>query len=319
MQMSEQVDQLGAAMAAAQGEFTTAERDYTAKVTTKKGSDYSFNYADLAAYLDVCRGPLSKNGIAVFQEPVAEGRKARVTTLIVHKSGQWIKFDPLELEVAFKEQGETPTPQEMGSLITYARRYSQSAALNMASEADDDGNAASGNHSTTGKRAKPPCPQCARADFVYEDRQKGGFFCWKQKGGCGHNWLPVDEQPPADDHPPKKEKAKPAPSNPPLPKDPDGNFDHVGSFKKRLAAAQTTTGLNDLLDFLKKNKGQMGGSYQSLIMDWFVAAIDRAEPADKARFAEIEKLLQAAKKGLPGDWWMPLGTRMDSRREKAAA
>ena len=210
MKKSEQLDQLAAALATAQGQFTAAERDYTAKVATRKGGEYQFNYADLAAYLDVCRGPLSENGIAVLQEPVADGRKARVTTLIVHKSGQWIEFDPLELEVAFKEQGETPTPQEMGSLITYARRYSQSAALNMASEADDDGNAASGNQAQTGKRhALPPCPKCGEntAVIIGKPEYGGGYVCFGKKGGCGWKWQPGHEhdvQPPPDSDPVKR-------------------------------------------------------------------------------------------------------------------
>ncbi len=204
MKKSESISALGAALAKAQGEFTAAERDYTASVKTRKGADYQFNYADLAAYLDVCREPLSKNGLAVIQEPVACGNRAKVTTLLVHSSGEWIEFEPLELEVAFKEPGEIATPQEIGSAITYARRYSQSAALNMASEQDDDGNSASGNRADTKKREpKPSCPECGKPDHVYEDRQKGGFFCWKTKGGCGHNWLPGGEQ-----EPPKPEAPK---------------------------------------------------------------------------------------------------------------
>lgn len=208
MKKSDSISALGAALAKAQGEFTAAERDYTANVKTRKGSDYQFNYADLAAYLDVCREPLSKNGLAVIQEPVACGNKAKVTTLLVHSSGEWIEFEPLELEVAFKEPGEVATPQEIGSAITYARRYSQSAALNMASEQDDDGNSASGNHASTSKRGpKPSCPQCNSNDYVLEEReQPGHFFCWRNpqrgKHGCGHKWGPTTE---VENEPPKPE------------------------------------------------------------------------------------------------------------------
>lgn len=208
MKKSDSISALGAALAKAQGEFTAAERDYTANVKTRKGSDYQFNYADLAAYLDVCREPLSKNGLAVIQEPMACGNKAKVTTLLVHSSGEWIEFEPLELEVAFKEPGEVATPQEIGSAITYARRYSQSAALNMASEQDDDGNSASGNHASTSKREpKPSCPQCNSNDYVLEEReQPGHFFCWRNpqrgKHGCGHKWGPTTE---VENEPPKPE------------------------------------------------------------------------------------------------------------------
>lgn len=213
MKTSESIDKLAEALAAAQGEFTAAERDYTAKVATKKGGEYSFNYADLAAYLDVCRGPLSRNGLAVVQEPIADGQKARVTTMLMHKSGQYILFDPLELQIAFKEAGETPTPQEMGSAITYARRYSQSAALNMASEQDDDGNHASGNAAQTGRREPlPACPKCGKQKSVIPGKAEygAGLLCWKgstKEEGCGHKW--ETESYPFNDKHKKPADAKP--------------------------------------------------------------------------------------------------------------
>lgn len=50
---------------------------------------------------------------------------------------------------------------------------------------------------------RPVCPACGSSKFVYEDKRKGGFFCWKKpeqgKHGCGHNWNP-DAEP---DTPPK--------------------------------------------------------------------------------------------------------------------
>ena len=53
------------------------------------------------------------------------------------------------------------SPQEFGSLLTYLRRYSLSALLGIATEADDDGAAANGRESKlahTFDPAPPPAP-----------------------------------------------------------------------------------------------------------------------------------------------------------------
>jgi hypothetical protein len=201
MRTSEQINELAGALAKAQRAFTAAERAHIAKVTSKKGegSSYSYNYADLQAYLDVVREPLAMNGLSFVQLPTVSGDVASVTTLLMHASGQFIESDPLTLSVDH-DQDRRPTPQAVGSTLTYCRRYSLSAITGMASEADDDGMAGSGVQGEAGKRApKPECPKCHSNQYVYEDRQKGGFFCWKKpvdgKNGCGHNWLPDDEQP----------------------------------------------------------------------------------------------------------------------------
>lgn len=195
MRHSEQINELAAALAKAQGEFTAAERDYTAKVETRKGGSYSFNYADLAAYLDVCRKPLTENGLAVVQSPTALGNVVTVTTMLCHASGQFIESDPFPLTVAFKEPGEVATPQEIGSAVTYARRYALSAILGMASEADDDGNTASGNSATTSRAPRatlPPCPKCGKNTVMPSQFDEGGFYCNKKKDGCGHKWHPEE-------------------------------------------------------------------------------------------------------------------------------
>ena len=56
-------------------------------------------------------------------------------TTLFHESGQWISFPPLHIEPAGR------TPQNVGSAISYARRYSILSICNIATE-DDDGRAA---------------------------------------------------------------------------------------------------------------------------------------------------------------------------------
>lgn len=117
------------ALADAQGEVENAQ---------KAGTNPFFNgnkYATLASIYDACRGALSKNGIAVVQAPFNAGNDIGVTTLLGHKSGEWMRSSLSVKPAKFDAQGA-------GSAITYLRRYSLAAMVGVAPE-DDDGNATS--------------------------------------------------------------------------------------------------------------------------------------------------------------------------------
>jgi hypothetical protein len=117
---------LAAALAKAQGEMKAA-------VYNKINPHFKNRYADLAAVLDAVRGPLSKNGIGYTQIMETQPDFALVTTLH-HTSGQTISSRyPLPLGAK---------PQELGSALTYARRYSLSAICGIAADEDDDAEAA---------------------------------------------------------------------------------------------------------------------------------------------------------------------------------
>ena len=60
MQTSEQINELAAALAKAQGEITGALKD-------SANPFFKSKYADLASCWDACRGPLSRNGLSVIQ------------------------------------------------------------------------------------------------------------------------------------------------------------------------------------------------------------------------------------------------------------
>jgi hypothetical protein len=55
---------------------------------------------------------------------------------------------------------DKPTAQALGSALTYARRYSLCAVLNLVTDEDDDGNSASSGY---GKPAKKPTPARGKA------------------------------------------------------------------------------------------------------------------------------------------------------------
>lgn len=152
MKTSDNIADLAAALATAQGEFTNPDRNRTVKVALRSGSSYQFAYATLDGILSVVRGPLSSHGLAVIQAVATEsvegqGVLVTVTTRLLHASGQWLESDMLAIS-----PGEI---QAIGSTITYLRRYSLVSLLAIAAEEDDDGNVAAGNQVQHIKSKKP--------------------------------------------------------------------------------------------------------------------------------------------------------------------
>lgn len=133
MTTSVTINEIAAALAKAQGEMKNA-------TLNKVNPHFKSRYADLAGIRDTVVPVLAANGIAAVQtlDTLGDGEGGSATyilTRLVHASGQWI-------------ESRCPIPQgknmqEMGSAITYARRYSLSAICGIAADEDDDANAVS--------------------------------------------------------------------------------------------------------------------------------------------------------------------------------
>jgi hypothetical protein len=130
IRQSEQIADLAAALAQAQGEIENVAKD-------SENPHFRSKYADLASVLSEVRPKLAKHGISVLQMPVnGEGGQVAVVTRLLHSSGQYIES---ELAIAPAKADA----QGAGSAITYLRRYCLMAAAGIAPE-DDDGEAAVG-------------------------------------------------------------------------------------------------------------------------------------------------------------------------------
>ena len=132
---SPEVNELFSALAKAQGKFKNVQKD-------AKNPFFKSNYATLSAIVDMVRAPLAENGLAFMQSICGDltGR-ARMNTIVTHASGLFIISSIPFTNTATK-------PQEIGSAITYAKRYGLQAALGVVvadAEDDDDGNVANGN------------------------------------------------------------------------------------------------------------------------------------------------------------------------------
>jgi hypothetical protein len=129
MKHSESLSKLAPALHKAQGAIRGAIKD-------AKNPFFKSNYADLESCWDAIKGPLQSEGLMVVQTMgFIAGAGPTVITTLLHTSGEYIS-------------GEQPTcakgdnPQELGSAITYARRYGLSAIVGLI-QVDDDGQSAS--------------------------------------------------------------------------------------------------------------------------------------------------------------------------------
>ena len=141
------------ALVAFQAEMPIVGKDQTATVPMKSGGKYSYRYADLADIVRAATPHLTAHGLAfvTYPEP-AEGGGLQLTGALLHTSGGRITGTlPL--------QGHTP--QEIGSAITYARRYLFGCLTGIVTDEDDDG--AQAQRAARAQRTRPADP---RTDLV---------------------------------------------------------------------------------------------------------------------------------------------------------
>ncbi len=149
MKYSAQLNEIGLAMSKVQGKIKTAKKDCNNPFFRSK-------YADLTSVSEACREELAEHEIAVVQGNSDDEGKITVVTLLLHSSGQWIESSlsmsmtlsamPAKIDKYGKTTEAIPArlmnAQEIGSVITYFRRYSLASMVGVCPE-DDDANIAS--------------------------------------------------------------------------------------------------------------------------------------------------------------------------------
>lgn len=152
--MSEDIDQISAALSAFQGSVVQPKLEKEVKVKTKIGGTYSFKYADLSACVKAATQALKANNLSVCQL-ISNGK---LITILSHKSGQWFKSE------LFLPQ-QTADYQAYGSAITYLKRYSYCAILGIVADTDDDANIACGNQAEFKERKQQPAAAFTEAQL----------------------------------------------------------------------------------------------------------------------------------------------------------
>ena len=132
---SNKIDKLAEALAQAQGEM-----DGVTKTSTNPF--YKSKYADINDCLEASLPHLSKYGLAITQgNEFSKTDGYYITTVLLHKSGQWLK-SKIRIPLTNKKDA-----QEIGSACTYGRRYGLAAMVGLA-QVDDDGNKTVNERST---------------------------------------------------------------------------------------------------------------------------------------------------------------------------
>lgn len=156
MRSSEATDKIAPAWVSALNELTDIQRSETANA-----GSYQYKYATLANAAQQARTVLGRHLLGVHQSAHGETiGSIQVTTTVWHDSGQWIESEPL----AMPAKGG---PQDVGSAISYARRYALMAFLGLATD-DDDGAGAQ----QAAKEADKPHPNGERVGQVMGDMRK---------------------------------------------------------------------------------------------------------------------------------------------------
>lgn len=140
MKRSDSIGQIAKALAEAQRNF-----DPILKAQTAEMGKYKYAFADLSDVLAAVRPHLNEQSIAVVQTVEDE----QMATYLLHASGEWLCCTTKLVEV-----GEG-SPQEIGSGLTYSRRYGLCVALGVVGETDDDAKSAQSNPTARTKRTEP--------------------------------------------------------------------------------------------------------------------------------------------------------------------
>jgi hypothetical protein len=162
---------LAAALAKVQASMPTIPRNQTGQA---RGGRYK--YADLTAVSAKVMPLLGKNGLAFTARPTvtSDGRFVLAYSLI-HESGE-------RLDGEYPLQGGSA--QQLGSEITYARRYSFCAVTGATAEDDDDGAGAEAAHSENGHQARnaPPRPAKGQPGSATDGQVTGVQIAYKDLG-----------------------------------------------------------------------------------------------------------------------------------------
>lgn len=154
MNKSLEIGKLAEALAKAQASIKPPAKNKKVRVTSARGS-YEFTYSTLDALIESVRVPFSSNGLSFSQGVARIDGSLVLVTMLMHTSGEWIS-NTVPLEV------QQPGMQQLGSAISYARRYGLGDIAGVVAEEDDDANSADGNRvvnsgeDTSAPTVKPP-------------------------------------------------------------------------------------------------------------------------------------------------------------------
>ena len=182
MNTSEQINEIAAALAKAQGAIQDAAKG-------GQNRHLGTKYATLTSIWDACRKELSGNSIAVVQAPsTGDDGSVVLTTRVIHSSGQWLESSMACRPAKFDAQS-------IGSVTTYLKKYMLAAMVGVAPDDDDDGESAmgrGGNEFTPSARQSPSKPrQTPKASSPFDDTSAAKIVRYGRSDGKSEQ-IPID-------------------------------------------------------------------------------------------------------------------------------
>ncbi len=242
MKSSDNINDLAAALAAAQGEYEPIKKTREVKIPTKKGI-ITYSYAPLDACLAMIKPIFAKHGLCLLQS--MQGNDVLLTR-VVHTSGQWIEGEtPILLKPAPTEAWAIAAwnpMKELGGAITYASRYGL-RLINVVTEEDTDHNLGETEAQPPPQQPKPINVDKLEADLLAAARAGKEAFAarWRSLSKLERKQISAraiktykDECAIADT--PKPDEPKP---NEPKPNEPkQKSSDHITENQRRMLEAR---------------------------------------------------------------------------------
>lgn len=117
------------------------------KGISKNAQGHGYKYTTLDAILELVRPTLAANDLCLIQNVkgniVENNNLASCSTRILHNSGEWMESDELTIKPVSVKAGAPTNPRDLGSAITYAKRYQLCGMLGINADVDDDAAVAS--------------------------------------------------------------------------------------------------------------------------------------------------------------------------------
>lgn len=140
---------LASALVAFQAEMPKVAKNKTANVPMKGGGSYRYTYADLPDVSDAAMPALTKHGLSFTCHPArCQDGSYELRGILRHTSGE---YDTGALPLMGRAM------QELGSAITYGRRYLLGCMTGIITDDDDDGSIAQAAKERT-QSYRPPTP-----------------------------------------------------------------------------------------------------------------------------------------------------------------
>lgn len=131
MERSESIIELMKALVSAKKSFGKIDKN-------QKNTFKNYGYADLGELFSKTQTALCENGLHVFQGVESTDTSYTVTTTLAHVSGEFISQTVKLPSFEAPSKGNTFI-QELGTLITYQKRYQYAALLGLDANVDLDG------------------------------------------------------------------------------------------------------------------------------------------------------------------------------------